>query len=122
MVQSELTRSEYPAAILKQYLAQNKNLPLENISQSRGEYPACLVNELFFPVPAVDVLPGALPHHAEADTGEGHGGEQGPALLAGQVDPGEKWIKSEPTSIRNIYHLKVLISGCDPGGQQKAGL
>ena len=66
------------------------------------------MTELFFPVPAIAVLPGVLPHHAAADTGEG-GCEQGPDLLAGQVDPGEKWIKSEPTSIRNIITSKLYF-------------
>jgi hypothetical protein len=64
------------------------------------------VTELFFPVPAIAVLPRVLPHHAAADTGEGQDVSRDPA---GQVDPGEKWIKSEPTSIRNIITSKLYF-------------
>ena len=35
------------------------------------------VTELFFPLPVVAVLPGVLPHHTEADTGEDQGDEPG---------------------------------------------
>ena len=46
------------------------------------------MTEPFPPLPAVAVLPGVLPHHGAADTGEGQGVGQGPDLLAGQVEPG----------------------------------
>ena len=56
-------------------------------------------------------VPGGevIPHHNVANTGEGQDDEQGHGLLAGQVDPGKKWINSELISFRYIISPHSFI-------------
>ena len=65
------------------------------------------------------MLGKVLPNLVEVEVDDGHVVGQGPGLLAGQVEPGGKWIKSGLISFRYFLTWEDLFSDCDKNSSIK---